>query len=210
MKDFNDLLDICSYLYDPKDSLPITIRYPRYWRVQPLGVGKLRFYQIEKYRTKPLPKIDLKRRRPSEKRSESPEAKRRRTSMTITTNNLPKPSPVPMLPSPLASQPPPHTVPQISKKPSPVSSQPQAVTRQERPRKMIVLKLKNKEKFATAVSRTPKSGVSNTASPMNPASPIPPPTIPVPAPSHLPEPPKSKSKLKLKLKFGSGGTPSQT
>ena len=37
------LLEICSLLYDPKYSLPISLAYPRYWSCTKIGRGRLRF-----------------------------------------------------------------------------------------------------------------------------------------------------------------------
>lgn len=38
-----DLLDICSWLYTPQDSMVVVLKYPRYWTCQKTGKGKLTF-----------------------------------------------------------------------------------------------------------------------------------------------------------------------
>ena len=50
--DLATLLDYCRILYEPKDSVPVTLIYPRYWRVEKSGKGKLHFTQTRKVRTK--------------------------------------------------------------------------------------------------------------------------------------------------------------
>src|ERR1700761_3897112 len=110
LKDFMELLDLCVRLYNPVDSLVFVRKLPKYYKAEHLGNAKMRFYQIDKYRTKELSRIDLKRPRPSSsaQRSESPEAKRRRTSITLDKSHLlpppPPPQPKASLPSPASSQ----------------------------------------------------------------------------------------------------------
>ncbi|KAI9750345.1 MAG: hypothetical protein M4579_006501 [Chaenotheca gracillima] len=53
--EIRDLLDLCSLLYQSKTSMMVKLEYPRYWAVDHLGNGKLRFYKQTKPRTKPLP-----------------------------------------------------------------------------------------------------------------------------------------------------------
>ena len=38
-----DLLDICSWLYTPKDEMVVVLKYPRYWTCRKTGKGKLTF-----------------------------------------------------------------------------------------------------------------------------------------------------------------------
>ena len=52
-----ELLDICSLLYDPHDTLPIVLHYPRHWNAEHLGEGLLRFYRGSKFRTQPQPTL---------------------------------------------------------------------------------------------------------------------------------------------------------
>ncbi|KAF2498770.1 hypothetical protein BU16DRAFT_505274, partial [Lophium mytilinum] len=53
-RDMEELLEICGLLYEAEDSLPIVLRYPRYWRTQHRGRGVMKFSQTEKIRTKPM------------------------------------------------------------------------------------------------------------------------------------------------------------
>lgn len=112
LKDFAELLDLCAHLYSTVDYLPVTLHYPRYWRVQNMSEGKLRFYQTEKFRFKPQPaRPDLKRKKTADERSESPDAKRRKSGVPIKINlSINKASTMPTttqnsLPSPGALQP---------------------------------------------------------------------------------------------------------
>jgi transcription initiation factor TFIID subunit 2 len=51
--DVQELLEICGILYLPVSELKITLRYPRYWAVQHVGSGRLRFYETGRIRDKP-------------------------------------------------------------------------------------------------------------------------------------------------------------
>lgn len=144
MRDFTELLDICSRLYKASESLMISLKMPRYWNVQYEGDGKLRFFQINKFRFKPIPKIELKKsekRRSSTASGDSPQAKRPKLSFVVKQNNKPKassPSPfaaarpfspvatpvmAPAAPSPLTA-----IVPPQAQLPSPTLSQPPSFT----------------------------------------------------------------------------------
>jgi transcription initiation factor TFIID subunit 2 len=50
--DLGTILDFCRMLYEPKDQIVVTLALPRYWKVQNLGHGKLKFSQTSKVRTK--------------------------------------------------------------------------------------------------------------------------------------------------------------
>ncbi|KIW07771.1 uncharacterized protein PV09_01697 [Verruconis gallopava] len=115
LKDFSELLDLCAHLYKTKDYLPVTLHYPRYWRIQNLGDGKIRFYRSDKFRFKPQNiRPDLKRKKTSDERSESPDAKRRKSGLPLKISlgrSNPTPIPTtpalqapPVLPSPGSSQ----------------------------------------------------------------------------------------------------------
>ncbi|KAK8225822.1 hypothetical protein HDK90DRAFT_536840 [Phyllosticta capitalensis] len=57
LREWGQLLEICSLIYEPKASLPVQITYPFYWSVQKIGNAKLRFFRNSHRRTKPLSKI---------------------------------------------------------------------------------------------------------------------------------------------------------
>ncbi len=57
--EISDLLELCSFLYEPETSLVITFKYPRYYRVQHVGHGVLKFSLTDRYRTKPLPPLHI-------------------------------------------------------------------------------------------------------------------------------------------------------
>ncbi|KZF26135.1 hypothetical protein L228DRAFT_242553 [Xylona heveae TC161] len=59
--EIRELLDLCAILYEPRTSLVVVLKYPRYWGVQHLGKGKLVFRQTNKPRTTPLSKLALPR-----------------------------------------------------------------------------------------------------------------------------------------------------
>jgi transcription initiation factor TFIID subunit 2 len=52
--DVAELLEICQAFIEPVDSLEIILHYPKYWKVQHLGNGQLRFYHSNQHRTKPM------------------------------------------------------------------------------------------------------------------------------------------------------------
>jgi len=70
ISDVTELLDFCHMFVKPVKELKVTLKYPRYWKVQrvtePVKEGSLlmRFYPSERVRTKmiraPIPKISLK------------------------------------------------------------------------------------------------------------------------------------------------------
>ncbi|PGG99449.1 hypothetical protein AJ79_08523 [Helicocarpus griseus UAMH5409] len=51
-----DFVDICSILYTPIDKIMVALKYPRYWRLEHLGHGKLRFFKGGRFRTAPVAK----------------------------------------------------------------------------------------------------------------------------------------------------------
>ncbi|KAL1637092.1 Transcription initiation factor TFIID subunit 2 [Neofusicoccum ribis] len=57
LKEWVRLLDICGLVYEPKNSLEITIKYPFYWKVRHQGKAVLHFYRSTNRRTKSLSKI---------------------------------------------------------------------------------------------------------------------------------------------------------
>jgi transcription initiation factor TFIID subunit 2 len=117
IKDFIEVLGACNMLYTPGRGVVVTLKYPRYYNLQYMGDGNLRFFRINKWRTEKMQQVDYKslKRRASTHRSLSPEAKRRRMSITLSQKNvplvaqpslsLPAQTPQSSLPSPTASQP---------------------------------------------------------------------------------------------------------
>ena len=84
-RDYLDVLTLCRLLYEPVNSLVFQRKLPTYWRVEHRGDGKLRFSKADSYRTKPMPKLDMKQLKRSRNDSEDTEAhaleaKRRRAS----------------------------------------------------------------------------------------------------------------------------------
>ncbi|KAK5145716.1 hypothetical protein LTR04_001226, partial [Oleoguttula sp. CCFEE 6159] len=57
LREMSSLLDICALLYEPQTSLIVKLRYPRYYRVEHLGRGKLRFSHANRFRTTPKPEL---------------------------------------------------------------------------------------------------------------------------------------------------------
>ncbi|KAI9656059.1 MAG: hypothetical protein M1821_005120 [Bathelium mastoideum] len=51
------LLDLCRMLFEPVSSMVVKLHYPRYWKVQNQGNGKLRFYRSTRIRTSPIHRI---------------------------------------------------------------------------------------------------------------------------------------------------------
>ncbi|PGH16361.1 hypothetical protein AJ80_05211 [Polytolypa hystricis UAMH7299] len=49
-------VDICSALYEPIDQTMVKLKYPRYWKMENLGKGKLRFFKSDRFRSVPMSK----------------------------------------------------------------------------------------------------------------------------------------------------------
>lgn len=58
-----ELIDICRVLFDPVTSKVARLPLPRYWKVQNMGRGQLRFYKSSRLRTGLVPLKDSKRKR---------------------------------------------------------------------------------------------------------------------------------------------------
>lgn len=58
-REMKELLDICTFLYEPESSMRLILKYPRCWSCKKIGKAKLCFQQTEKIRTKPLAKQSL-------------------------------------------------------------------------------------------------------------------------------------------------------
>ncbi|KAL1979801.1 hypothetical protein VTN96DRAFT_5186 [Rasamsonia emersonii] len=56
--EISDFVDLCKVFYDPIFSLMVTLKYPRYWKAQHLGNGKMRFYRSDRVRTSLVPSKD--------------------------------------------------------------------------------------------------------------------------------------------------------
>ncbi|KIW81221.1 hypothetical protein Z517_04246 [Fonsecaea pedrosoi CBS 271.37] len=54
LEDLQTLLDFCRLLYEPVNEVKVSLRMPRYWKVQNLGKGKLKFSETRKVRNKPV------------------------------------------------------------------------------------------------------------------------------------------------------------
>lgn len=53
-----EFVDLCRILYDSKSSLLVQLKYPRYWKAEHLGNGKMRFYRSSRLRTSLHPTKD--------------------------------------------------------------------------------------------------------------------------------------------------------
>ncbi|KAL8965048.1 MAG: hypothetical protein Q9183_004060, partial [Haloplaca sp. 2 TL-2023] len=47
-KEIKQLLEICSWLYEPRTTIRIVLKYPRYWRCEKVGKGKVRFLRTSR------------------------------------------------------------------------------------------------------------------------------------------------------------------
>lgn len=56
--EISNFADFCKVLYDPKTSVPVRLKYPRYWKCQHLGRGQMRFYKSDRYRVSLIPSKD--------------------------------------------------------------------------------------------------------------------------------------------------------
>ncbi len=51
LRQLGELLDICSWLYEPDPKMTVVLRYPRYWGCNNLGKGKILFTRTSRVRT---------------------------------------------------------------------------------------------------------------------------------------------------------------
>ena len=61
--EISELIDICRVLYEPATAKILRLRYPRFWKVQNLGNGKLRFHRSDSVRTSLAPAKDSSKRK---------------------------------------------------------------------------------------------------------------------------------------------------
>ncbi|KAK2745025.1 hypothetical protein FQN55_006382 [Onygenales sp. PD_40] len=54
LTELSDFVDICSVLYQSIDKMLVVLKYPRYWKTEHIGHGKLRFYKGGRFRTAPI------------------------------------------------------------------------------------------------------------------------------------------------------------
>jgi transcription initiation factor TFIID subunit 2 len=238
LKEFGELLNVCNTLYDVVDSLRVELKLPRRYRVEHLGNGMLRFSKTGSFQSTFCPKPDakeLKRRRPGwDQRSQSPEAKRRRTSIPNVPQNISppiEPQAQPSMPSPTSSQPPlPFPKSPEYSRPSPAVQKPPTAIRKpsvapRKPatvkasptvkvgtsRKLLVLSFTNKQRFRDKVAElqvTPTPHTMPTA--LSPATVIavsksPTPVSTVGSSAAVPLPPAEPAKkTTLKLKLKLG------
>ncbi|KAJ5591845.1 uncharacterized protein N7459_002214 [Penicillium hispanicum] len=64
--EISELTDICRALFDPATAKILRLRYPRFWKVQNLGNGKLRFHRSGGVRTSLAPSKDSSKRKRDE------------------------------------------------------------------------------------------------------------------------------------------------
>ena len=51
LRQLGELLDICSWLYEPDPKMIVVLKYPRYWQSRNLGKGKILFTRTSRVRT---------------------------------------------------------------------------------------------------------------------------------------------------------------
>ncbi|KAJ5354991.1 uncharacterized protein N7496_012203 [Penicillium cataractarum] len=70
--ELSELTDVCSILFDPVTSKIAKLKYPRFWKVQHLGHGQLRFYKSNQVRTSLGPSKDSAKRKREEQGMQPP------------------------------------------------------------------------------------------------------------------------------------------
>lgn len=116
--EISELADVCRALFDPATAKIIRLRYPRFWRVENLGNGKLRFHRSGSVRTSLVPSRDSSKRKREEhgmqppppritfKQSKTSHGPGTPSSTALPKIHIPNPSPTPAKPStPAASTP---------------------------------------------------------------------------------------------------------
>ena len=74
--EMSELLDICQVMFDPITSKVTRLRYPRFWKLQHMGHGKLRFYRSTHVRTSLAPSKEFAVKRKRDEHSVPPPAPR--------------------------------------------------------------------------------------------------------------------------------------
>ena len=114
--EMSEITDLCNVMFEPLTSKMVKARLPRYWKLQNLGHGKLRFSRSDKVRTSLAPSKDAVKRKREETAMPPPAPrlvfKQSKTGSTPTPStpslpklNIPKPTP----PSSAATTPAPST-----------------------------------------------------------------------------------------------------
>lgn len=91
--ELSELTDICGVLFDAVTSKPVKLRYPRFWKVQNMGRGQLRFYRSSQFRTSIGPPKDSAKRKRDEQGMQPPAPritfKHSKTALTPSTPSTP-------------------------------------------------------------------------------------------------------------------------
>lgn len=199
-RDVFELLEICSIFYLPISKLHVVLKKPRYWGVEHLGNGQLRFYQTNRYREKPIinpkallpqPKTEVPLPAPSE--AGPPKIKlKMKTKLASAEEQLPSTTP--------AEPKPPVMVPQKS----PVVLPPKPPVPAGEPKKPKILPPKPSGVAASPAPSSAPIPSPKTAPPTvslpPPPTPLPPVTTPIPtppAPSPRPAPPAPTPKIRI-------------
>ena len=118
LDDLTTLLDFCRMLYTPKDEMKLTLLYPRYWKMDNLGKGKLKFTLTNKVRTKeivkweppkqamPQPSLQSRPSNPGLKLKLKHSGQQQQASPAAPSTSTPTP-PVAKIPTPQPQPPPP-------------------------------------------------------------------------------------------------------
>ena len=195
ISEFGRLLDLCRLLFEPVSSMLVKLRYPRYWRVEHQGGGKLRFYHSTRIRTTPIHVLHPPTQaHPPQQQNETPNSAAGASATRAMSQQLPRLKPDSrrssvMGPPPSrthsislsANAPPPKTSSSpppsgAAFPPPPTPSQSSGPMQPPVPGRTTVLKIGKKNSFAAP---SPSS-----ASP--PPPPPPPPETFAPPPSHSP------------------------
>ncbi|KIX02248.1 uncharacterized protein Z518_08187 [Rhinocladiella mackenziei CBS 650.93] len=111
LEDLQTLLDFCRLLYEPINEMKVSLRLPRYWRVENMGKGQLKFSETRKVRSKAVPKWqpplpptrpELPPPRPSNAGGLKLTFKMGANQSSHATPTPPPPAPPPTLPTPTA------------------------------------------------------------------------------------------------------------
>ncbi|KAJ5802144.1 uncharacterized protein N7503_004594 [Penicillium pulvis] len=107
LHEMSEIADICNVMFEPVTSKKAVLKYPRFWNVQNLGNGKVRFFRSKNIRTTLGPSKDAVKRKREEPGMPPPapritfkQAKTTSTPSTPSSTSLPKihipnPSPAP-------------------------------------------------------------------------------------------------------------------
>ncbi|KAK2741885.1 hypothetical protein FQN57_005444 [Myotisia sp. PD_48] len=109
ISELSDFVTFCGSLYHASDKGMVILKYPRYWKTEHLGNGKMRFWKSDRFRTRPIgsvtkpspisPTASFKRKREQDAPPQSHKVTLKIPKLAGATSSSSKPTLVPKPPS---------------------------------------------------------------------------------------------------------------